>query len=99
MEYSPRNASQKQAFRVPKMLTSKMKKNRVKCCRKMLAVMNGEESCFYWQLMKGYKTWIHQWNPESKQESMVWERESPHLPVEFNTASTGKVMATILLCG
>jgi len=49
-----------------------------------------------YDIVTGYETWIHHWDPESKQESMQCRHASSSPPRKFKTQpSTGKIMATI----
>jgi len=51
---------------------------------------------FVWQPVTGGKTWVRDWELESKSESMQWKHASSPPPRKFRTLpSAGKLMATI----
>ena len=51
---------------------------------------------FVWHIVTGDETWIHHWDPESKQESMQWRHVSPPPPRKIKPQpSAGKIMAAI----
>jgi histone-lysine N-methyltransferase SETMAR len=81
---------------VPRMLTTEMKQNRVECSREVLTCMQADFDDFYSRLVTGDETWIHHWDPESKQESMQWKHHGSPPPRKFKVqASAGKIMASV----
>jgi len=51
---------------------------------------------FVKHIVTGNETWIHQYDPESKQQSMQWKHASSLSPQKFKVqASAGKIMCTI----
>ena len=60
-----------------------------------LALMEGEED-FLRSVLTGDESWIHHYEPESKQESLVWKTPAEPRPVKFKASkSTGKVLLSI----
>jgi len=48
------------------------------------------------RIVTGDETWIHNYDPESKQQSMQWKHASSPRPRKFKVqASAGKIMCTI----
>ena len=48
------------------------------------------------RIVTGDETWVHHYDPESKQESMQWRKKGEKPPVKFKvTPSAGKIMAII----
>lgn len=81
---------------VPKMLTPEMKQTRVTICKELLDWYAGDLDNFFTRIITGDETWIHHWDPETKQESMQWKHLDSPPPRKFRTQpSAGKVMATI----
>ena len=51
---------------------------------------------FLKRIVTGDETWIHHYDPESKQQSMQWKHATSPSPRKFKVqASAGKVMCTI----
>ena len=51
---------------------------------------------FHARLVTGDETWIHHWDPDTKQESMQWKHPCSPPPKKSKTQpSAGKVMATV----
>lgn len=81
---------------VPRMLTPEMKRTRVDACRELLDWYTTNPDNFFSRIVTGDETWLHHWDPETKQESMQWKHKTSPAPKKFRTqASAGKVMATI----
>lgn len=81
---------------VPRMLTPLQKVSRVDVCRDLLELYNDNKEDFSFRFVTGDETWIHFWDPETKQESMHWKHRDSPPPKKFRTQpSAGKVMATI----
>lgn len=48
------------------------------------------------RIVTGDETWVHHYDPESKQESMQWHKKGTDPPKKFKvTPSAGKLMATV----
>ena len=55
---------------VPRMLTAEMKQHRMQIAEENLEAMNRSWDVFKRRFLTGDETWIHHYDPESKQESM-----------------------------
>jgi histone-lysine N-methyltransferase SETMAR len=81
---------------VPRMLDPEMKMRRVQAAEENLEVMDHSWNVFKRRFLTGDETWIHHYDPESKQESMQWKHPDSPTPVKFRTQKTaGKIMCTI----
>jgi histone-lysine N-methyltransferase SETMAR len=81
---------------VPRMLTAEMKQRRVQIAEENLEVMGQSWNDFKRRFVTGDETWIHHYDPESKQESMQWKHADSPTPVKFHTTpSAGKILCTI----
>lgn len=81
---------------VPRMLTPCQKATRVLLSRENLDWFEKEGDLFLSRIVTGDETWIHHWDPETKQESMQWKHKGSPPPKKFRTQpSAGKIMATI----
>ena len=81
---------------VPKQLTEVNKQMRVDICQKHLDFYGNEWDIFLDRIITGDETWVNQYKPESKRQSMEWKH--PQLPCKkkFKTQpSTGKLMLTV----
>ena len=61
----------------------------------MLRKFNGERSPHAWDIVTGDKTWVYQYDPETKQQSAVWVFPDENPPVKFkrNTSASKKMIA------
>lgn len=90
------NLSKVSARWVPRMLTAPQKKVRVECCKEFLELSGENPSSVFEKIVTGDETWVHYYDPESKQESMQWHEKGTDPPKKFKvTPSAGKVMATV----
>lgn len=81
---------------VPRMLTPFDKQRRVECCQAFLDLVKDKEEEMISRIVTCDETWIRQWDPESKQESMQWKFKGEKPPRKFKVRpSAGKLMATI----
>lgn len=81
---------------VPRMLTSILKADRVDITKKLLTFYERDLAEFCERVVTGDKTWLHHWDPESKQESMQWKHSNSPPPKTFRAQSAaGTIMATI----
>ena len=48
------------------------KVTRVQWCHEMLWRFNNENSCHVSEIITGDETWIYQYDPETKHQSLVW---------------------------
>lgn len=90
------NLSKVSARWVPRMLTAPQKQVRVECCKEFLELCGENPSNIFDRLVTGDETWVHHYDPESKQESMQWVKKGTQPPKKFKvTPSAGKIMATV----
>lgn len=81
---------------VPRMLIAPQKQVRVECCKEFLELCGDDPSSIFGRLVTGDETWVHHYDPESKQESMQWHKKGAEHPKKFKvTPSAGKTMATV----
>ena len=78
------------------MLTPVQKATRVDVSQELLALHDRDSADFAWRLVTGDETWIHHWDPETKQESMQWKHIDSPPTKQFRTQpSASKFMAII----
>jgi len=81
---------------VPRMLDQKMKDCRCEASSENLKLMQLDWNLFLKRIVTGDETWIHHYDPESKQQRMQWKHATSPSPRKFKVqASAGKVMCTI----
>nr|XP_032528131.1 uncharacterized protein LOC116778294 [Danaus plexippus plexippus] len=81
---------------VPRMLTDEQKKKRVDISRVNLQKFQADKENFLSRFVTMDETWIHHFDPETKQQSMTWKRASSPTPKKFKVSSSaGKVMASV----
>ena len=77
---------------VPKILWEDQKLRRVNFCQDMLEKIRDDPDILY-QVITGDKTWVFQYDPEMKRQSMQWKTaESPRLKKVSMSKSKIKVM-------
>jgi len=78
------------------MLTAEQKQNCVHVSEELLERYRHDPAKFISQLVTQDETWIHHFDPESKQQSMQWKHVESPPPKKFKVcASAGKVMASV----
>ena len=81
---------------VPKMLNEYQKQQRVEICTKLLKRYEEEGDAFLERIVTGDETWVHHYEPESKQQSKQWRHFDSPPPKKFKTQrSAGKILMTI----
>lgn len=81
---------------VPRMLTPPQKQQRVECSRAFLDLCNEDKDGVLSRIVTGDETWVHHYEPESKQDSMQWHKKGTAPPKKFKVSqSAGKLMATV----
>ncbi|XP_066302907.1 histone-lysine N-methyltransferase SETMAR-like [Branchiostoma lanceolatum] len=84
------------ARRVPRMLTSHQKLNRLEVSRTLLARFQSNPANFIKRFETQDETWVHHFDPESKEQSKEWTKKGSQPPKKFKrVASVGKVMASV----
>jgi hypothetical protein len=65
-------------------------------CQGLLNHYEGEGDSFLDRIITGRETWCHQYEPESKRQSMEWQHTNSPTKERFKThPSAGKVMSTV----
>ncbi|XP_045458200.1 uncharacterized protein LOC123668510 [Melitaea cinxia] len=78
------------------MLTPPQKQQRVECSRAFLDLCNEDKNGVLSRIVTGDETWIHHYEPESKQDSMQWHKKGTAPPKKLKVPqSAGKLMATV----
>ena len=81
---------------VPKCLTKETKQVRVDISKSLLSRYHQGPSILYRKNVTADETWLHHYDPESKQESMEWHHADSPPPRKFRRArSAKKIMAVI----
>ena len=81
---------------VPRMLSPLRKQYRVECFKEFLTFCHTDSTEIGNRIITGDETWVHFYEPKSKQESMQWHMKGGPAPKKFKVVpSAGKVMATI----
>jgi len=81
---------------VPRMLTDEQKHCRSEYAAENLALLEQDPENFWRRIVTMDETWVHHFDPETKQQSMVWKHSSSPTPKKFRVqASAGKVMASV----
>ncbi|GFS10872.1 histone-lysine n-methyltransferase setmar-like protein [Elysia marginata] len=65
---------------VPRMLTPQMKLQRVQICRELLAKFDEDGEDFLRQIVTGDESWVHHYDPESKQQSKEYRHKTSPSP-------------------
>jgi len=78
---------------VPQLLTQDQKTTRVQMSRSFLSRFHREGDQFLHRIVTMDETWLYLYEPESKQQSMVWKHpDSPHPKKARTSKSAGKFM-------
>jgi histone-lysine N-methyltransferase SETMAR len=81
---------------VPRMLSPVQRADRVAISRANLDLFNDNPEEFLFRVVTGDETWLHYYDPETKQQSMQWVHKNSPPPKKFRVqASAGKLMATV----
>jgi histone-lysine N-methyltransferase SETMAR len=81
---------------VPRMLTIKMKAERLRICQQVLLRYETEGDTFLNNIVTGDESWVHYYDPENKRQSMEYRHKDSPAPKKFHVqASAGKLMFTV----
>ena len=84
---------------VPHKLNEEQKRGRVDWCTHMLRKFDRGRSPRVWDIIRGDKIWVYQYNPETKQQSVVWVFPDDSPPVKFQrNRSASKQNGSVFLC-
>ena len=83
------------AGRMPHNLSEEQKRGRVDWCTHMLRKFDGGRFSHVWGIVTGDKSWVYQFDPETKQQLAVWVflDENPPVKLERN-----KRFQTMIVC-
>ena len=81
---------------VPRMLTADQKHRRRQVCDELLDEYYEEAEDFLDHIITQDETWVHHYDPETKQQSMQWKHADAPTPLKFKVVSSSKkVMASV----
>ena len=81
---------------VPRLLTEKQKIERARSARSNLAIFNADPEGFLNRFVTMDETWVHHYEPETKEQSKQWKHATSPTPTKAKSQpSAGKVMASI----
>lgn len=81
---------------VPRMLTDTQKQTRLRVSQSCLDMLQQDPDRFLARFVTMDETWLHHYDPETKQQSMTWKRPSSPTPKKFKAIpSAGKVMGSL----
>jgi histone-lysine N-methyltransferase SETMAR len=81
---------------VPRMLTPDQKRIRVEHSSALLARFRADPEMFRSRFVTMDESWVHHYDPASKEESKQWQKRGSDPPVKFRVQKTaGKVMASV----
>ena len=80
---------------VPRMLTDDLKRYRLGISRYLLSCHEDDPGDFIDQVVTQDETWVHNFDPESKMQSMQWKHTGSPPPKKLKrVSSAGKVIAS-----
>ena len=79
---------------MPHNLSEEQKRGRVDWCTHVLRKFDGGRSPRVWVIVTGDKTWVYQYDPETKQQSAVWvfPDDNPLVKFKRNRSASKQVM-------
>lgn len=81
---------------VPRFLTDQHRRRRVEASTRNLEKYDEERSKFFKGITTQDETWLHHYEPESKDQSSQWRTREEGAPIKFKAvASAGKVMSSV----
>ncbi|XP_012060732.1 PREDICTED: uncharacterized protein LOC105623969 [Atta cephalotes] len=81
---------------MPRLLTVKQKRNRMKTSKHCLDMFKRNPEKFLRRFVTIDETWIHRYTPEMKEQSKQWTKSSESASKKAKTVpSAGKIMATV----
>ncbi len=82
---------------VLRMLTPYMKQKRLYNSRVLLQRLQEDRVKYFDRIVTQDETWVHHFDPETKQQSMMWKHMGSQPPRKFKRVpSAGKVMASVI---
>ena len=90
------NMTKRAAKWTPRKLSDNDRHRRIECSKVLLSEYNRDPVDFSKSLVTGDETWLYQWEPFGKTQSMEWVERGKPAPVQCRQQSgTSKVLATI----
>lgn len=81
---------------VPKLLSTDQKRIRCNVSRENLAIFNADPEQFLQRFITMDETWVHHFEPETKEQSKQWKHQGSPAPKKAKAViSAGKVMASV----
>jgi hypothetical protein len=81
---------------LPRRLTPLQKRQCVECSREFLDLCGDNHNVILRRIVTGDETWVHQYEPESKQESMQWHAKGTPPPRKLKVSPSARMsMATV----
>ena len=80
----------------PQMFDHKMKVCRHRALNENFKLIQLNWNLFIRHIVTGDESWLHDYDPETKQQTMQWKHVSSPKPLKFKMqASAGKIMCTV----
>jgi len=80
----------------PKCLNTDQKCQQCQLSEQLLEIFQPNPNDFLLRLVTTDETWLYNYDPEKKQQSIEWQNSGSHRPRKFRVQkSTGKVLASI----
>ena len=81
---------------VPHLLTEEQKTQHIKCARELLKTYKGCNSRVISNLLTGYETWVHMFEPQRRADNKQWKRKDEKCPcIAKRTISSKKRLYAI----
>ena len=81
---------------VPHLLTEERKTQRLKCARDLLKTFRGCNSRIISNLLTGYETWVHMFEPQRRADNKQWKRIDQKCPcIAKRTISSKKMLYAV----
>ena len=81
---------------VPHLLTEEQRTQRLKCARELLKTYKGCNSQVISNLLTGYETWVHMFEPQRRADNKQWKRKDQKRPcIAKRTISSKKMLYAI----
>ncbi len=78
------------------MLTADQMRTRVQVSKQLLARLTADRETFFSRIVTQDETWVHHFDPESKQQSKMWKHIGSPPPRKFKVvAAQRKIMASV----
>ena len=75
---------------VPRNLSTQDRQHRLHSSRELLSIYESDPEDFLARLVTGDETWLYQWDPETKQQSMQWRHSGSPPSEKMQDATLGE---------